>query len=253
MYAALAPQLAAAMTFERGGADVNAMSSASVDAAETSDVEEAQASPKTVDKTKKKKKSLIPSLRNLIGEKGAVAAMLKSILSFLEMRFPALAFLTGANVLMSLSVFSKSGPDMKPIPWVYPVHPLTKVQVLLFVFYYCHKRGKETRLKRLAEGASTATTSDSPTLRIGPSLQDLESNAFFDKEDRERAEKAAEATVVAGAREGEREVEVEAEQAVREAKEVPLPVGKGESESESDEKVKALLEEAEGQEIGGGE
>lgn len=65
----------------------------------------------------------IPSLKSLVGQKGAVATMLRSILNFLKLRFPAV--LTGTNVLMSLAVF-----------------------LLLFVFWYCHKRGRETRLAR---------------------------------------------------------------------------------------------------------
>ncbi|QDS75374.1 hypothetical protein FKW77_002482 [Venturia effusa] len=73
---------------------------------------------------KKAKSNLkIPSLKSLVGQKGAVVTMLRSILNFLKLRFPAV--LTGTNVLMSLAVF-----------------------LLLFVFWYCHKRGKETRLAR---------------------------------------------------------------------------------------------------------
>jgi len=55
--------------------------------------------------TGKKKRSRIPSLKSLVGEKGAVAGMLRSILNFLKLRFPAV--LTGTNVLMSLAVFRK--------------------------------------------------------------------------------------------------------------------------------------------------
>lgn len=52
---------------------------------------------------KKSKKSHIPSVKTLVSEKGAVATMLRSILNFLKLRFPA--FVTGTNVLMSLAVF----------------------------------------------------------------------------------------------------------------------------------------------------
>ena len=65
----------------------------------------------------------VPSLRSLVSANGAVPATLRSIIRFLEMRFPFLV--GGANVLMSLAVF-----------------------LLLFVFWYCHKRGKETRRER---------------------------------------------------------------------------------------------------------
>lgn len=73
--------------------------------------------------------SKIPSLKSLVGQKGAVATMLRSILNFLKLRFPAV--LTGTNVLMSLAVF-----------------------LLLFVFWYCHKRGKETRLAKAKDQLS---------------------------------------------------------------------------------------------------
>lgn len=69
----------------------------------------------------KRQQSYVPSLRSLVAERGAVATMLRSIISFLESRFPML--LSGTNVLMSLALF-----------------------LLMFVFYYCHKRGRETRM-----------------------------------------------------------------------------------------------------------
>ncbi|KAI9668757.1 MAG: hypothetical protein M1831_000826 [Alyxoria varia] len=74
-----------------------------------------------------------PSLRSLVSAQGAVPATLRSIIRFLEMRFPFLV--GGANVLMSLAVF-----------------------LLLFVFWYCHKRGRETRKERegLEEGMESA-------------------------------------------------------------------------------------------------
>ncbi|KAF2016283.1 hypothetical protein BU24DRAFT_198036 [Aaosphaeria arxii CBS 175.79] len=71
----------------------------------------------------KPSKPKIPSLKQLISAQGAVATMLKSILNFLKLRFPAL--MTGTNVILSLAVF-----------------------LLMFVFWYCHKRGRETRLEK---------------------------------------------------------------------------------------------------------
>ncbi|KAL8843325.1 MAG: hypothetical protein Q9170_000183 [Blastenia crenularia] len=71
----------------------------------------------------------VPSLKDLVTKPGAVAGLLKAIMNFLKLRFPA--FL-GMNVLYSLGLF-----------------------VLLFVFWYCHKRGKEVRLEKeraLTEG-----------------------------------------------------------------------------------------------------
>ncbi|OCK79291.1 hypothetical protein K432DRAFT_275655, partial [Lepidopterella palustris CBS 459.81] len=87
---------------------------------------------------RKSKRSRIPTLKTLISEQGAVATMLRSILNFLKLRFPA--FVTGTNVLMSLAVF-----------------------LLLFVFWYCHKRGRETRLERerLATESSESELEDS--------------------------------------------------------------------------------------------
>jgi len=104
--------------------------------------------------TKKQKKSRIPSLKSLVSQQGTVATMLRSILNFLKLRFPA--FLTGTNVLMSLAVF-----------------------LLLFVFWYCHKRGKETRLDKehlTAEGAASDFDSSA-------SASDLEDSIVLDKSD----------------------------------------------------------------------
>lgn len=86
------------------------------------------------------KKSAIPSLKSLVSAQGAVATMLRSILQFLKLRFPAV--LTGTNVVMSLAVC-----------------------ILLFVFWYCHKRGREVRLEKeglaakQAEEANASSTS----------------------------------------------------------------------------------------------
>jgi hypothetical protein len=57
-------------------------------------------------KSKKSKRSRIPDLKSLISAEGAVATMLKSILNFLKLRFPAL--MAGTNILLSLAVFRKS-------------------------------------------------------------------------------------------------------------------------------------------------
>lgn len=66
-----------------------------------------------------------PSLKDLVGKPGAVSAMLRSIMQFLKARFPAFA---GVNVLWSLALF-----------------------LLLIVFWYCHKRGREVRLEKERE------------------------------------------------------------------------------------------------------
>lgn len=57
---------------------------------------------KSYAKKKAKQKARIPSLKSLLSAEGAVATMLRSILNFLKLRFPAI--LTGTNILMSLAV-----------------------------------------------------------------------------------------------------------------------------------------------------
>ncbi|ORY02935.1 hypothetical protein BCR34DRAFT_492762 [Clohesyomyces aquaticus] len=111
MTAALGPELLAAQA-EKPGFDMKNASSA-----DWKNMAKHQA------KKHVKKKAKVPTLKSLVSAQGAVATMLKSILNFLKLRFPAL--ITGTNVLMSLAVF-----------------------LLLFVFWYCHKRGRETRLEK---------------------------------------------------------------------------------------------------------
>ncbi|CAI6340226.1 unnamed protein product [Periconia digitata] len=94
----------------------------------------------------------VPSLKNLLSAEGAVAAMLRSILNFLKLRFPAL--LTGTNVLMSLAVC-----------------------LLLFVFWYCHKRGRETRLEK----ERAATEDGSGPASSAASLADDNDSIFGNK------------------------------------------------------------------------
>lgn len=96
---------------------------------------------------KRSKKSRIPSLKTLISQQGAVATMLRTILNFLKLRFPA--FVTGPNVLMSLALF-----------------------LLLFVFWYCHKRGKETRLEKERLAAESAESD------MERSISDLEDSTY---------------------------------------------------------------------------
>ncbi|KAL4781829.1 hypothetical protein BJX76DRAFT_334265 [Aspergillus varians] len=62
----------------------------------------------------------IPSLKELVAKPAAIVGMLRSIMTFLKARFPAVL---GMNVLWSLALF-----------------------ILLFVLWYCHKRGREVRL-----------------------------------------------------------------------------------------------------------
>jgi len=99
-----------------------------------------------------------PALRDLIGKPGAVAGMLRSVMTYLRARFPAFM---GLNVLWSLALF-----------------------VLLLVFWYCHKRGREVRLEkeRLLTEAEVAnlekeyapTEQPTTTAPAGASMEDVE-------------------------------------------------------------------------------
>ncbi|KAG9653472.1 hypothetical protein KCU95_g17626, partial [Aureobasidium melanogenum] len=80
---------------------------------------------------KKKQKRKVPNIKDLASSKGTVTSMLTNIVNFLKVRFPA--FVTGTNVVMSLAVF-----------------------ILLFVFWYCHKRGKEVRMLKESESAKAS-------------------------------------------------------------------------------------------------
>ncbi|KAH8803157.1 hypothetical protein F5884DRAFT_497569 [Xylogone sp. PMI_703] len=78
------------------------------------------------------------SLKDLVGKPGAVVSLLKTIVNALKVRWPAFM---GTNVLLSLALF-----------------------VLLFVFWYCHKRGREVRLEReksVNEGSAIEQDDDS--------------------------------------------------------------------------------------------
>ena len=85
---------------------------------------------KTPQKNKKRK---VPNVQSLAKDKGMVTTMLSNIVNFLKVRFPFL--LTTTNVVMTLSTF-----------------------ILLLVFWYCHKRGKEVRLSREAEAQLSAAS-----------------------------------------------------------------------------------------------
>ncbi|KAL5000296.1 hypothetical protein BDV10DRAFT_163145 [Aspergillus recurvatus] len=101
----------------------------------------------------------VPSLKELVGKPAAIVGMLRSIMAFLRARFPAVL---GMNVLWSLALF-----------------------ILLFVLWYCHKRGREVRLEneRLvteeeiekmnqesAEGTTETGTGTAPQIRSTETL-----------------------------------------------------------------------------------
>jgi len=117
---ALAPEVLSSIVAEKPGADLKA-----------ADKSKAGASAKGGKSAKGKSKRSVPGLKNLITQQGAVAGILRNVVTFLRVRFPLLA--SGTNVVMSLAVF-----------------------ILMFVFYYCHKRGKEVRLEK-EMAASTAS------------------------------------------------------------------------------------------------
>ena len=99
------------------------------------------------------KKGRLPSLKKMISQRGTIAATLQSILQFLKFRFPS--FMLGTNVLLSLSIFRKS--DFISLQSPFNIELTLEInvsanllKVLLFVFWYLHKRGRETRLAREA-------------------------------------------------------------------------------------------------------
>ena len=102
----LGPELMAAAS-EKPGADMKSrLAAASQPGAADSGIN--LASKTTTEKAEDgtvKKKRRIPGLKSLVGEKSAVATMLRSCVSFLQTRFPFLVSTT--NVAMSLAVFSK--------------------------------------------------------------------------------------------------------------------------------------------------
>lgn len=65
----------------------------------------------------------IPTLKQLVTKPNAVANALKTVVNAIKLRFPGIAL--GTNVILSMALF-----------------------VLLFVFWYCYKRGKEVRLEK---------------------------------------------------------------------------------------------------------
>ncbi|KAK3073243.1 hypothetical protein LTR53_005338 [Teratosphaeriaceae sp. CCFEE 6253] len=122
----MGPELLA-MASEKPGGDMQArMKAASKQSSSGGDpsIQAASVSSSKAEKAEdgqKKQKRKIPGLKGLVSEQGMVASILRNVVSFLKVRFPFLASMT--NVVMSLAVF-----------------------ILMFVFWYCHKRGKEVRL-----------------------------------------------------------------------------------------------------------
>jgi hypothetical protein len=94
---ALAPEMLSSIVAEKPGADLKA-----------ADKSKASASAKGGKSSKAKSKRRVPGLKNLVTQQGAVAGILRNVVTFLRVRFPLLA--SGTNVVMSLAVFSESHP-----------------------------------------------------------------------------------------------------------------------------------------------
>jgi hypothetical protein len=104
----------------------------------------------------------IPSLKEIVTKPGAVVGLLRAIMNFLKLRWPA--FL-GTNVLLSLGLFGTFSSSQ-----LYIWQPLTGDTVLLFVLWYCHKRGRETRL------AKEKFDSDGKPIADGDRFEELSSD-----------------------------------------------------------------------------
>ncbi|KAF2097129.1 hypothetical protein NA57DRAFT_57731 [Rhizodiscina lignyota] len=152
MSTTLAPELMAAAS-EKPGADGKARMNLDPN------VKVGSSEPSVPFQRKKKaKKSRIPTLKSLIAQDGAVAGMLRSILNFLKLRFPA--FISGTNILLSVAVF-----------------------LLLFVFWYCHKRGRETRLESERLAASQASLDEEGDGELSAEATDVEDSTVLEKDD----------------------------------------------------------------------
>jgi hypothetical protein len=90
----LAPEVLSSIVAEKPGADLKAAENGKAGAASTGGKN-----------AKGKSKRRVPGLKNLVAQQGAVAGILRNVVTFLRVRFPLLA--SGTNVVMSLAVFSK--------------------------------------------------------------------------------------------------------------------------------------------------
>lgn len=97
------------------------------------------------------------TLKELVTKPGLLMGMLKSVMNFLKLRFPAA--LGGTSLVMSLGLF-----------------------VVLFVLWYCYKRGREVRLEAEAaaaaaelldgvDGGSIEGSSSTPQVIVGDSAR----------------------------------------------------------------------------------
>ncbi|CAI4210683.1 unnamed protein product [Parascedosporium putredinis] len=82
----------------------------------------------------------VRGMQEMVTKPGAIAGMLRSIVNALKLRFPAFI---GTNLLWSVSVF-----------------------LLLFVLWYCYKRGREERLKKESGEAGPAVVKEGTESRL---------------------------------------------------------------------------------------
>ncbi|KAF2724992.1 hypothetical protein K431DRAFT_281469 [Polychaeton citri CBS 116435] len=167
----LGPELLAAAS-EKPGADAKARLAQASKSSSSAAAVESVAEGSTGSGKKQKKKT--PGMKKLISEKGAVTSALSNIVNFIKLRFPFLASAT--NVLMSLAVF-----------------------ILMLVFWYCHKRGRETRLAKEAEDqeasrveAEGGGTSTPEEYDESDSDESPEKDVDLDPEQQQASEKVAE-------------------------------------------------------------
>ncbi|CUS13325.1 unnamed protein product [Tuber aestivum] len=114
------------------------------------------------------KLSSIPNLREIVTKPGLLMGMLKSVINLLKTRFPMA--LGGANLAISMGLFGEH-IDLSQLGVEGGRGRADgSVIVVLFVLWYCHKRGREERLERerlAAEalaGGEEAATGSVPTM-----------------------------------------------------------------------------------------
>ncbi|KAK1965061.1 hypothetical protein LY78DRAFT_693710 [Colletotrichum sublineola] len=117
------------------------------------------------------KKMFTPtSFADLVSKPGAVVGMLKAIVNALKLRWPAFI---GTNVIWSVALF-----------------------LLLFVLWYCHKRGREERIKRenapeIVDGSGRIEElPDDPALPAPPRSRTEPARADGDRPRSQRSERS---------------------------------------------------------------
>lgn len=121
------------------------------------------------------------SLKDLVTKPGAVVSMLKAIMNALKLRWPAFM---GTNVLLSLGLFGKSTPLT-----LWNSFKLMMYTVLLFVFWYCHKRGREERLKREGSGQVPVLDSEGRVIELDDDPMLGEAGPSRSRTDREHGDR----------------------------------------------------------------